>query len=367
MKISFCKFAGLANGGTEKYLQSIAMLYRRHGHDVDFYYTNAAPIMGSSFVHPDNNQDRIELLKHNGINLVPINVGCRQEMMIQTSNGYRYHSNWLDTNFPSLFDESKYEYMVTAGDGRSEYPYSTLNNIKIIHTVHGFHTFNKPNIVKSVLLCKWQADKWIANGGDPSRAEIIPPLVPVPETWTRTFREKHDIPTDAFVYGLHQSKGLASLVSLQAFSSLNNPNCYFALLGGSDEHRKYCKDNSIKNVVFLDATSSVNDIHDFLDGIDVYAHCRVDGEVASACIIEAMAHFKPIISHIGNGINLGHLEQLKNCGKMTQSVQEYAQEMVALRQPNYYKEMSARIEDKYKSVYDYRMVEKKLLQLIGNY
>jgi len=365
VKVAFCKFAGLANGGTEKYLQSISMLYRRHGNDVDFYYTNAAPIMGSSFVHGDNNQDRIELLKQNGVNLLPVSVGYRHDTGIQTSRGYGYHSDWLNTDFPAVFDESKYEYLVTAGDGRSEYPYSALDKIKIIHTVHGFHAYNKPNIVKSVLLCNWQADKWIANGGDASRAEVIPPLVPIPENWTQTFREKHGIPADAFVYGLHQGKGVASLVSLQAFASLNNPNCYFVLLGGSDEHRQYCKSNNIKNVVFCDATSSVNEIHDFLDSIDVYAHCRVDGEVASACIIEAMAHSKPIVSFIGDGTNLGHLEQVEHCGRMTHSVQEYAQEMNKLQQSNYYEEMSARVAHKYSTVYDYKLVEKKLLQLIG--
>jgi hypothetical protein len=99
----------LANGGTEKYLQSISMLYRRHGHNVDFYYTNPAPIMGSSFVHGDNNQDRIDLLKQNGVDLVPISVEYRHDTAIQTAHGYGYHSDWLNTNFLNVFDESNYE------------------------------------------------------------------------------------------------------------------------------------------------------------------------------------------------------------------------------------------------------------------
>lgn len=366
MKLAFCKFAGLANGGTEKYLQTISILYRQHGNEVDFYYTNAAPIMGSSFVHGDNNHDRIELLKQSGVNLVPVHVSHRHDTTVFTDSGYGYHSDWLNTDFPNLFDESSYEYLITAGDGRSEYPYSSLNSIKIIHTVHGFHAYNKPNIVKSVLLCKWQADKWIANGGDSRKAEIIPPLVAVPHSWSTTFREKAGIPANAFVYGLHQGKGVGSLVSLQAFASLNSPDCYFAVLGGSDIHRQYCRDNNIKNVVFCDATSSVNDIHDFLDSIDVYAHCRVDGEVASACIIEAMAHSKPIISFIGDGTNLGHVEQIENCGKMTYSVEEYAQEMVALKDKNYYNDRSACVQQKYESVYSQKLVESKLLDLTRN-
>jgi len=188
--------------------------------------------------------------------------------------------------------------------------------------------------------------------------------VTVPATWTKTFREKNGIPADAFVYGLHQGKGVGSLVSLQAFSSLVKSNCYCAFLGGSEIHRQYCRDNNIKNVIFVDATSSVNDIHDFLDGIDVFAHCRVDGEVCSAAIIESMYHEKPIISYIGDGTNLGHVEQIKGCGTMTHSVEEYAQEMIKLQDKNYYSDMSGRIRDKYRAVYDSKIVEKKLLQLI---
>jgi hypothetical protein len=359
MKIAFCKFAGMANGGCEKYLQTISMLYKSHGHDVDYFYTNAAPTLGSPGGHADNNQERISLVQSKGINLFKVHVGNRY------MSPYPYEIKWFDTNFFDVFKESEYEYLITAGDGRKEFPYTDLHNIKIIHTVHGFHAYNQSNIVKSVLLCKWQADRWIANGGNSSRAEIIPPLVAVPNTWTKTFREKNNIPADAFVYGLHQGNGVGSLVSLQAFASLNSSNCYYAFLGGSDAHRQYCRANNIKNVIFLDSTSSVNDIHDFLDGIDVYAHCRIDGEVASACIIEAMAHSKPIVSFIGDGTNLGHLEQVENCGAMTYSVEEYAQEMVRLQDQNYYSDMSNRVEHKYKTVYDYTVVEKQLLQLTG--
>jgi len=141
MNIAFCKFAGMGNGGCEKYLQSIALLYKQRGHGVNYFYTNAAPSIGSSFVHPDNNADRIALLESKDITLTKINVGSRSVSLKEFK--------WIDTNFPDLFREKDYEYMVTAGDGRAEYPYTDLHDIKIIHTVHGSHPFNKPNIVKS--------------------------------------------------------------------------------------------------------------------------------------------------------------------------------------------------------------------------
>ena len=77
-----------------------------------------------------------------------------------------------------------------------------------------------------------------------------------------------------------------------------------------------------------------------------------------------MFHSKPIISFIGDGTNLGHLEQVENCGKMTYSVSEYSEEMIRLQDKNYYKEMSILVENKYKDSYDYKLVESELLNLI---
>ena len=353
MKIAFCKFAGLANGGTEKYLQTIAMLYKQNNHEVDYFYTNAAPILDSNFIHPDNHPDRIELLKSKNINLIPVRVGANSGI------------KWIDTDFYDLFSERNYDVLVTAGNGRREYPYNELQNIPIIHTIHGIHVFNQPNVKKSVLLCKWQADKWIKNGGDIKKIEVIPGIVYVPDKWTISFREKHGIPKDAFVFGLHQAKGVGSTIALEAFSKTKNKNMYYVILGGSDNHREYCRQNSIQNVIFVDPTSSVDEIHDFLDSIDVYAHCRVDGEVCSASITEAMYNKKPIISFIGDGTNLGHVEQIEGCGKMTYSAEEYFNEMTQLQNKNYYEEMAEKVWQKYSSTYCYKKVEQKFLNLIG--
>jgi len=43
MRIAFVKFCGLVSGGIEKYLQTIAILFRQNGHQVDYYYTNNCP------------------------------------------------------------------------------------------------------------------------------------------------------------------------------------------------------------------------------------------------------------------------------------------------------------------------------------
>lgn len=355
MKIAICKFAGMGNGGIEKYLQTISIIFKKNGYEVDYYYTNCAPIIGTSWVHPDNDIRRIEYVKSQGVNLIEIKVDARND-----PNQYE----WINTDFFNKFNEDDYEFILFGGNGVPEFPYNKMNNIKIIHTVHGDNVFNKSNIYKSVLLCKWQSDIWISKGGDRSKLEIIPSIVYTPDDYTKTLRERYNIPKDSFVYGFHQrnDNGISSTISLEAYSEIQDDNTYFALLGGTEVHKDYVNKKNLKNVIFVEYTSSVNDIHDFLDAIDVYAHCRVDGEVCSASIIEAMYHKKPLISY--PGLNMGHLEQLENCGKMTYSVNEYKTEMLKLRDKEYYNEMSEKVKNKYYTFYDYKIVEKKLLNLL---
>lgn len=349
MKLSFCKFVGLANGGTEKYLQSLAIFYKNNGHEVDYYYTNVAP---STWDHPDNDPTRENLLRDSGVNLKKIYL----ERLVG--------NEWINTNFFDIFKESDYDYLIGAGNGMPDYPYHKLKNIPIIHTIHGDHVFNQHNIKKSVLLCKWQADRWINNGGDSKKIEIIPSYVPVPNKWSNSFREKNNIPEDAFVYGFHQrnDNNISSNISLACFSAIKIPNTYFTILGGSDKHRNFVKENNIKNVIFIDYTSSIDTIHEFLDGIDVYAHCRNDGEVCSAAIIEAMYHGKPVIS--APGLNMGHVEQIENCGMMCYSTEEYLEQMIRIHNKNYYDELTEKTKIKYYNNYDYKIVEKKFKELI---
>jgi glycosyltransferase involved in cell wall biosynthesis len=356
LKIAFCKYAGLAAGGTEKYLQSLALLYKKAGHIVDYYYTDATPIDGTTWQHPDTCPIRRSLLQSAGINTKFVKAQRRAHV--------DHYSEWIGTDFFDLFDESQYDYLVTAGDGRAEFPYYLLKQIPIIHTVHGWHAYNAPNVRKSVLLCNWQAQRWIVNGGDENKLEVIPPLIPIPDFESGTFRQKHKIPEDALVFGLHQAPGVASLVSLEAFSEIVTDNVYYVILGGDGQHRSLCKNKGIRNVIFLPIESDARKVHAFLDGIDVYAHCRRDGEVCSASLIEAMAHGKPIVSHVGDGTNLGHLEQVEGIGRVTNNVREYAKEMRRYFDRSYRQELAAKATQKYSTTYEHGVVADRIIALL---
>ena len=322
-KIAFIKFAGLGSGGIEKYLQTIACLLPKDKFQVDYYYTNAARFVNSNFIHPDNDENRKKFVESQNIKTIPIHV----EYRIGNIEPYE----WMGTNFFDVFNENEYDFIQTGRCGYPEYPFNLINKCSIIDSIHSFTGEDKPNIAKAILLCNWQADKWASNGGNIKKAEIIPSIVKVPEKKKSTIRSRLNIPEDAFVYGVHQASrpDIFSPISLEAYSRIETPNTYFLMLGGSQNHINLAKMLNIKNIYFINFTSSVDNIHDFIASIDVFAHARADGEVCSASIIEAMYHGKPVVSH--PALNMGHLEQIDGCGKIAYSLEEYANELIELK------------------------------------
>lgn len=357
-KVACIKFAGLASGGTEKALQNIAMiLSQQDDYAVDYYYTNAAPFLNHWFVHPDNDENRKKWVESFGINTIPVHVESKQ------ANIAPYV--WNNTNFWELFDEDEYDIIQTARGGYPEYPFNLINRTKIIDGIHSDSGEDKDNIVRAILISKWQAEKWASNGGNIQKAVIIPNLVSVPEKFKSNLREKLGIPEDAFVYGFHQrdDSNIFSPVSLQSYSLIQNKDTHFILLGGSIKHRQLAKQLNLKNIHFIDFSSDQKLIHNFLGAIDVYAHSRVDGEVCSVAMIEAMYHGKPIVTHPGT-VSMGHAEQIEGCGYMAYSIDDYAKKIKSIQDSkDLYLEMSQNTQNKYFEKYSYNTVKKKILDL----
>jgi glycosyltransferase involved in cell wall biosynthesis len=354
MKVAFVKFAGMASGGIEKYLQTIAIMLKKENFDVDFYYTNAAPFT-NGWVHPDNSNERIKLCHESGINLIPVHVEQKQ--------GHHIPYEWINTDFFEKFDESKYDFIHTGRSGYPEYPFNLINTCPIVDSIHSFVGEDKPNIKKAILLCKWQAEKWAQNGGNIKKAEIIPSIVKVPRKRPSSIRQILNIPEDAFVYGLHQGNrdDIFSPNALLAYAKVQNPNNYYLMMGGCKAHRDMAQQLKLKNIKFVDFCNETEVIHDFIAALDVYAHARSDGEVCSAAIIEAMYHGKPVITH--PALNMGHLEQVEGCGKVAHTLDEYANEMLLLENsPDYYKEKSEKTLNRYEEKYNYVKVEEDMVR-----
>ena len=91
IKVAFIKFGGMANGGTEKYLQTIAAHLPKDEFEVDFFYCDAAPYIGSDFKHLDTDESRVQYTESNGVNLIKFDVEYKDVT--------KPTHDWINTNF----------------------------------------------------------------------------------------------------------------------------------------------------------------------------------------------------------------------------------------------------------------------------
>ncbi len=68
IKIAFVKFSGMAAGGSEKFLQVIAANLPKDRFEVDFFYCDAAPYIGSDYKVLDTDPNRIKYVQEHGVN-----------------------------------------------------------------------------------------------------------------------------------------------------------------------------------------------------------------------------------------------------------------------------------------------------------
>ena len=370
IKIAFLKYGGLSAGGTEKYLQTLAVHLPKDQFEIDYYYTDATKLIGTSWVHPDTDELRRQYMLDNNINLIKISCEARD---------YRFGApyDWINTNFFDVFNEDNYDFLQTGRSGFREYPFYKLDKIKIVDSIHSQGaegTHDKENIVKTILISNLQSKNWTLNGGNSSKIQIIPTLVEIPTTKPKCLRYDLNIPQDAIVFGMHQGNrsdifSRAPLDSYKEFitklSSEERQKVFYVLLGGTHLHREQAARLNLQNVVFLDFNSDVKYIHDFLHSIDVFAHGRADGEVCSAAIIEALSKGKPVITHPAE--NNGHLEQIEGCGIVANCKSEYADALEKLYRKNDFRfELSKKAKEKYLNYYSLDACMKAYVNMYKN-
>ena len=352
IKVAFIKFGGMANGGTEKVLQTIASELPKDQFIVDYFYCDSAPYIGSDFVHPDTDPSRVQYVKDNGVNVIKFNV----EFKDLTTGTH----DWVNTNFWELFDEEKYDVIQTGRSGHPEYPFTLINKTPIVDSIHlSGMAENKHNTIKTVLISKEQRDRWIMSGGPADKAVIIPNPLRIPDVGDINYREEFGW-QDKFIFGLHQRRDnhIFSPIPLEAYDEIEDDNTAFLLLGGSENYQKQAKDLGLKNFKHLPPVGELEPIHKFLNTLDVFAHGRSDGEQCSCAIIEAMSHGLPVISHTAP--SMGQLEQIGDAGKVTNSYQEYSEVMVdMIDDKNYYSKCAQNSKKRYNEIYKLESIIKK--------
>jgi glycosyltransferase involved in cell wall biosynthesis len=348
IKIAFIKIGGLSAGGTEKFLQVMAANLPKDRFEVDYYYCDDPLHKNSDYKPMVTDPLRVKFMQDNKINLVKFNIGS-----IDMST---YTHDWIDTDFWEKFDESKYDIIQTGRAGHPEYPFYKIKHTPIVDSLHlSGMVDNQFNVSRVMHICKWNADKWIKRGGDKDRIVFVSLFLDIPNKKYQNLRKELGI-ENKFVYGMYQrnSDDIFSPIPLQAYKKMETDDSMFVLMNGSELYKKQAQELKIKNIVFLPFAETQERIYEFLSTLDVFAHGRRDGEVNSAVMAEALYFGLPIVSHFSD-INNGHVECVGDAGKVVNNVDEYAEELLKLKNDkNYYQYRSQEGKKRFAERYELR-------------
>jgi len=360
MKFAFIIPMGLWIGGVEKYTQQVAVELAREGHLVDYYFTENMRYLPSTNILPGLHPERQKFVEDAGVRT--IKVKC------ESSDAGEIGGTWHNTDLFEHFRPSDYDVVVGSHKGEPMWPFSTLSGVKIAEIVHGtdFTSGASTYANANILISEYQLPKWIQKGGNLKKTHIVTPMVQVDMSLLKNDRKRWGLPEDKFIFGLHQSSrpGIFSHVQLDAYSLIQSDENFFAILGGGTEYKEQAERLGLKNFIQIPAVSTSREINSFLSCLNVYAHGRLDGEVCSSAITEAMANHLPIVSH-PSIYNNGHITQLNNCGIIADSIEMYAVALSTYEKNQEFRHAVINVtREKYEKHYTFEDCRKNLLDLL---
>jgi hypothetical protein len=322
-RIAFVKFAGLAAGGTERWLQEMAASLPRDRFEVDYYYCDAAPYVGSDYRHADTDPNRLEFMRDRGVNLIRFKVGAK--------NIGRPTHDWVDTDFWRVFDSRRYNLVQTAKAGPREYPYFKIPLPVVEFVTLAAGVDRSLNIAWTVHLSEWQRNEWGRAGGRLGRSSVIPIPATSPAAEAH-LRSELGILESAVVAGFHQRADdqIFSPVPLAAFSRLRQQDSHFIIMGGGPAYRRQAGELGLRNVHFIEHSGESKRISAFLNTLDIFAHGRRDGETFGTVLAEAMMHGKPCLSHFSSEGANAQPETMGPGGIFAKSPEEYERHLEKL-------------------------------------
>lgn len=346
IRIAFIKYVGLSAGGTEKFLQTIAAHLDKNKFEVDYYYTDSVPYIGSSHMQANTNPDRVAYMNKYGVNLIKVDL---KAIDLHT----RTH-DWVNTNFFEKFDETKYDIIQTGRAGHPEFPFNCIKKTPIVDSLHLIAGVdNQFNIARVMHITKWSRDIWEFKGGDSSRSVVVSHPIEIQTQEYKSLKPELGL-ENKLVFGFHQRNdpSIFSPIPLEAYKKIENESTHFIVLGGSVLYREQAELLNIKHITFLEHSADPVRIYSFLKTLDVYAHGRKDGEVNSTAMAEAMYFGLPIISHVSD-VNNGHIECIGDAGYVAKDVEEYAKELEKIiEDKNYLNTLSRNSFKRFEELYE---------------
>jgi glycosyltransferase involved in cell wall biosynthesis len=238
---------------------------------------------------------------------------------------------WINTNFWSVFDSSKYDLVQTVIAGPREYPFYKipLPVVEIVALALGPN--RSKNVAWTFHSSAWQRREWLKLGGSAEKSSVLPAPIDTPLS-EENLREELHIPKNAIIAGFHQraSNEIFSPVPLLAFKKIERYGRYFIMKGGGSAYRDQAKELDIKNIIFLPSDGDNVAVSKFLNTIDIFAHGRRDGETFGAVLVEAMIHGKPCISHYSETGANAQIETIGPGGFFVKNQKEYEEKLESL-------------------------------------
>jgi glycosyltransferase involved in cell wall biosynthesis len=176
---------------------------------------------------------------------------------------------------------------------------------------------------------------------------------------------------DKFVFGRIARPEMYSRTCLKAFKLIENNNIHFLYVAPCDLSRKDTENFRIKNITFIDQTINEVYISKLYNTFDVLCHSNNMGETFGNTIAEAMIHGKPVISHLGSNWPQAQKEVMGEYGDTyvcENNINQYSKLMSRLFEDKQeYINYSNYIKDRANSLYDYRVVVKKYIDVYNTF
>jgi hypothetical protein len=316
IRIAFVKYAGLAAGGTERWLQTMAAALPRDRFAVDYYFADAVPHIGSSAVVAGTDPQRLQWMRDQSVNLI--------EFTLEAVDERSYTKRWINTNFWDLFDPSAYDFVQCAKEGLPEFPFTQMGLPVFEQVSYTAGVDHSPNVVSSGFHSQWHRAWWARRGGPVQRSFVNPIPVASPHS-DGDLRGELGIAEGDRVVGLHQrpSDATYSPMPLEALARSQWRDAHVVILGGSTLYGEQARALGLR-FHQLEPIGDPDRISRFLNSLDLFIHGRRDGETFGLVLSEALAHGVPCVSHRVRGGGNAQLETIGPGGVVVDDADGYA-------------------------------------------
>jgi glycosyltransferase involved in cell wall biosynthesis len=272
---------------------------------------------------PDVNNNRLDICRKilNKTEFIPFN---RSKEKTGPNEG------WIpiETNFSEVCSKLDLDILHFARSGYFEWPLNDRNaKLQIETNIFGYDDYT-PYLDKSIAI-----GNTIQNIKKKKSDIVIPNPIPSASNKYDTLsdmREEFGFLKDDIILGRIGRAANFNPIALSGFSIAKSKfsNLKYLIVSPCSDTINFVNYNNIKDVFYIDPTNDDDVIERFHKTIDIFAHYRLDGEIHSTAIAQAMIYGIPVISHYA-GLN-GQVETIGTGGFCVSNSDEYADAIIKL-------------------------------------